>query len=131
MIFIEIQDRESDAQGNKILRGTVFVRNSGTEAKTSVYARCENIMKADILEVVKRGALLVAEKMKDPANPYHKAEKKIINHIKENGPSGIKDLGAYLGDVNPQRLILEMTLKQGILAASGDKLELTEFGRSI
>ena len=131
MIFIEIQDKEPDSHGNQVLRGTVFVRNSGTEAKTSVYARCEMPLKEAMLQVCMQGALLVADLMKDPANPYHQAEKKIINHIKENGPSVIADLTGYLAEVNPQRLILEMTLKQGILAASGEKLGLTEFGAQI
>lgn len=131
MVFIEVEDKEADASGNRVVRGTIFIRNSGTEAKTSIYARCEEHLKEIFEGICNEGAILLSRKMKNPENPYCSAEREILLRINETGASGIGELMPLMQGLNPQRLILEMTLKQGILEPTGEKLQLTEFGKKL
>jgi phosphomannomutase len=117
--------------GEKLTRAAVFVRNSGTEEKTSVYLRGDRIYANDLGNLGEEIVVALSRSMKRDDSPYARAEAAVLRRLHEGGEAGLQQLLDLLMDVDPQRLLIEMSIKQGLLRATGDRLALTDLGRRI
>jgi hypothetical protein len=130
MLYIVLNE-PSDNDFPGTTRAAIFIRNSGTEAKTSVYLRCDQNLHATLEEICESLATDVAALMTDAENPYAKAERAVLESLAEKGPLPFAQLSDLLVEVSAERLLAEMAIKQKLLIVEGDKLALTEFGRRI
>ena len=129
MIYVALEEKRAD--DDVTTRAAVFIRNSGTEEKTSVYLRGDERFRDGLDALGREFAVSVAAQMKKPESPYALAELAVLRKLAESGSAEFSELVHLLGDVNPERLLVEMTLKQGFLKAEGKYLALTELGRQV
>ena len=126
MIYLALSDREGE-----VTRAAAFVRNSGTEEKTSVYVVGDKAYAEDLDALGGEVAATLTRLMKRSVGAYPEAELAVLRRIGERGPTDLKGLADLLGGVDPQRLLLEMSIKQKMLRAEGDRLALTDYGRQV
>jgi phosphoglucosamine mutase len=131
MLYLAFLEKSDKGAHHEKLKAAIFVRNSGTESKSSVYLRAEQGLGEELTEVANKIAVRVSALMKDDANLYAKAERDILNHISSNGPSPFADIQHLATEVNQRRLMVEMSLKQNLISTFGDKLILTEHGEAV
>jgi phosphoglucosamine mutase len=115
----------------KLTRAAVFLRNSGTEEKTSVYLRGDRLYSNDLNGFGEEITVELSGLMKRSDSPYARAETAVLLRLSERGEVTLQQLSDLLGEVDPQRLLIEMTVKQGLLRTAGDKLALTDLGRLV
>lgn len=130
MIYIGLSEPGND-KAPRTTNAAIFVRNSGTEDKTSVYLRGNVKDENDLMAIGGEAALLAGSRLKRADHPYASAELAVMRRLEERGPCRFQDLADLLSDVNPERLLLEMNVKEGYLTVIGDKLDLSDFGRRI
>ena len=119
MLLLSILQEQGD------LVGTVFVRNSGTEDKISVYVRGPRELEEMLTSICEDGALYMMKNMKETANPMAAAESAIMEKIKNS----VEIDSADFKEVNLDRLLLEMEMKQKLIKRSGSGYTLTAIGR--
>jgi coproporphyrinogen III oxidase-like Fe-S oxidoreductase len=107
------------------------LRNSGTEEKTSVYLRGDRLYSNDLNGFGEEITVELSGLMKRSDSPYARAETAVLLRLSERGEVTLQQLSDLLGEVDPQRLLIEMTVKQGLLRTAGDKLALTDLGRLV
>jgi hypothetical protein len=106
-------------------RAAVFVRNSGTENKTSINLRGA---KQDGPKLKKIGLLctrVLLLSMKDSSNPFHKIESAVLNQV-ESGP--IPEARLKLDKEFRSRVLTEM-IKQGLISLTAKGYTLTSIGK--
>ncbi len=130
MIYLAFNDTSSPA-GDPLTRAAVFIRNSGTEEKTSVYLRCDGKYQEVLNELGEDLVVALSRLMKREDGPYARAESAVLGRIRESGDATLQQLSDLLREVDPQRLLVEMTIRQGFLRTAGDKLALTDLGRRV
>jgi len=132
MLYFALSDPvQTNEENPPSTRAAVFIRNSGTEEKTSVYLRGERSLAEGLEQIGRELSVELAGLMKNPASAYWQAELAVLGRLAERGPLAIADLSDLLGGVNPERLMLEISLKEGLLAVDGSKLALTERARRL
>lgn len=119
MLFLSILHDTGD------LAGTVFVRNSGTEDKISVYVRGPRELEEMLTAMCEDGALYMMKNMKETANPMAAAESGVMEKITDN----VEIDSADFKEINLDRLLLEMEMKQKLIKKSGSGYTLTALGR--
>ncbi|MEE8106970.1 MAG: hypothetical protein V3T86_15655, partial [Planctomycetota bacterium] len=113
-----------DADGGQ--RAGVFARNSGTEEKTGINVR-GRIEDAAALTAIGEAAWgYLAVHMKDREHAMTKAELAVLQATGD-GPRAADDLPVPEG-VNRERLLLELSTKEKVLAATADGYERTAMG---
>ena len=126
MIYLALSDPEGE-----VTRAAAFVRNSGTEEKTAVYVVGDKDYAEDLDALGGEVGAVLARLMKRSEGAYPEAELAVLRRIGERGPTDLKGLADLLSGVDPQRLLLEMSIKQKMLRAEGDRLALTDYGRLV
>jgi hypothetical protein len=130
MFYLAFADHaEGDEEGT--VRAALFVRNSGTEAKTSVYLRGPAELAEEFSDLVEGAATLLHRLMKDLASPWAIAERAILARLRERGPLPLAEFADLLEGINAKRLLVEMGAKQKLVEPQGDRLALTGFGLKI
>lgn len=113
MVFCEIfKDNE--------LMGAAFVRNSGTEDKTSIYLRGDKIQTRLLEGLGKRLHLFLLQRMKDENNPKVIAEREALARIARNEKP----------DLSKEALAI-MERKEGLIKRSLFNFTLTEKGKEL
>ena len=106
-------------------RAAVFVRNSGTENKTSINLRGA---KRDGPKLKKIGLLcirILLSTMKDSNNPLHKMESAVLNQI---AGRLIPEAQLKLDKESGSRVLTEM-IKQGLISLTAKGYALTSLGK--
>jgi hypothetical protein len=106
-------------------RAAVFVRNSGTENKTSINLRGA---KRDGPRLKKIGLLCVRvllSTMKDSNNPFHKIESAVLNQVTTRP---IPEARLKLDKESGSRVLTEMT-KQGLIGLTAKGYAMTPLGK--
>ena len=130
MIYLALD--ELAAEGiEETTRAAIFVRNSGTEEKTSVYLRGAPRFAAELDALGEELAVRIGALMKRADSPYARAELAVLERIEERGPAAFSELADLLSEVNAERLLVEMSAKERLLEVKGEKLALTERGRRV
>lgn len=130
MVYLAFADRQEGAEEGSV-RAALFVRNSGTEAKTSIYLRGPEELGGEFADLVEEAALVLHRQMKESDSPWAMAERAILTRLRERGPLPLAEFADLLWPVNGKRLLVEMGAKQKLVEAQGDRLALTGFGRRI
>ena len=126
MIYLALSE-----PGGGVTLAAAFVRNSGTEEKTSVYLLGDKAYASELGALGGEVAATLTRLMKRSEGAYPEAELAVLRRIGERGPTDLKGLADLLTDVDPQRLLIEMSIKQKMLRAEGDRLALTDYGRLV
>lgn len=127
--FVEI-DGEADMLYARIedddgrLVGAVFVRNSGTENKTSVNARGGVGMQNGLKNICEVAIALIIKRMKDKGDAMASAQARLIKMISQNERP---DAGAFAG-VDFERLLYETEVKEKLIVLRGGNYGLTRLG---
>jgi phosphoglucosamine mutase len=130
MIYISLEEPRGVA-GEGAARAAVFIRNSGTEDKTSIYLRGDTSFEQGLAALAEELVVHVSASMKRLGSPYADSELAVMRRLEENGPAAFSELADLVHQVNPERLIMEMTLKEGFLEVQGDKLALSVLGLGV
>lgn len=107
--------------------GTIFARNSGTEEKSSVYVRGPIELKKMLATICEDGALYMKKNMVNSNNPMAKAEAAILQLLSYTEKI---DRSAF-SDINIERLLFEMEIKQKLIKRRGAGYSLTAIGRRL
>jgi phosphomannomutase len=107
-------------------RAGIFVRNSGTEEKTGVNVRGMTADAAALRAIGEQALLFLAAHMKAHDHPMARAERAILEALAE-GPRAEADLPIPDG-VHSERLLLELSNKEKVIAAENDRYVRTERG---
>ena len=130
MIYLAFNDTSSP-DGEPLTRAAVFIRNSGTEEKTSIYLRGDRKYQEVLIELGEILVVALSGLMKRQEGAYARAEAAVLARLRDLGDATLQQLSDLLREVDPQRLLVEMSIKQRLLRAAGDKLALTELGQRI
>lgn len=109
------------------LIGTLFIRNSGTEDKIGVNARGPVDMKETLDEIVNGAVGFLMKEMKDSSKPMASAEAKVLKQIHNSEP--VKP--EFYKDVDFERLLFEMEIKQKLIKRKDGGFALTVLGREL
>ena len=107
--------------------GTLFARNSGTEEKASVYVRGPIELKTMLTTICEEGAIDMKKNMMSQNNPMANAEILLLKQLSETKKI---DRDA-LRDINTERLLFEMEIKQKLIKKRGSDYSLTTMGRRL
>ncbi|MEM8884928.1 MAG: hypothetical protein AAGD14_12725 [Planctomycetota bacterium] len=108
-------------------RAGIFVRNSGTEEKTGVNVRGPVDDADELIAIGEQALLYLSAHMKAHDHPMAQAERAVLETLAA-GPA--KEL-PIPGDVNAERLLLELAHKEKVLVASDAGYEITARGRAM
>jgi phosphomannomutase len=107
------------------LVGTLFARNSGTEEKASVYVRGPRELEAMLTVICEDSALYMMKKMKNLKNPMAAAETAVLEKLSREEKI---DRDAFK-EIDLDRLLFEMEIKQKLIKRYGSDCSLTRMGR--
>jgi len=122
MLYLNILDQE------KRTVATLFVRNSGTEDKIGVSLRSGNDESIQMTSIGLEVQRSLIQLMKDRNKPEGEAETIAIGAISQ-GEGDTRWRGDIPSSVSPDRLLLEMGPKQGLIHGTSPHLQLTELGQ--
>lgn len=129
LIFVGIF--RQDENGEDSIAATVFCRNSGTEAKTSLYVRALAGVSEILVEAVENMYPAVSRILRDQGNPFARAQAAVLDLLLEKGKAKAAELPLDAEEIDPRRLLVEMALKQNLIRHDEDSLSLTERGRRV
>ena len=130
MLYIALLD-PGPSGGQRKMRAAILVRNSGTEEKTSVHLRGDAVLRKQ-LDTIGEGAVAeLSRLLKRSGNLYAEAERTVLARLRDKGPLEFKELVDLLGGVDPQRLLTEVSIKEGFIAVRGDRLVITPLGSRV
>jgi phosphoglucosamine mutase len=107
--------------------GSIFARNSGTENKISVNARGSFGMADKLKQACENAIVWLAQQMFDASNPTAAAQARILQKLIKNIQPKIEEYK----DVDLQRLLHEMELKQKLIAWRGTGYAITPVGEKM
>jgi phosphoglucosamine mutase len=98
-------------KNNKEIIGRIFIRNSGTETKTSVNIRCKIDYKDIFVYLAEKVILYHRRVLKDKSNPYTIVEKLILKMIDEKSIKNFLDLKKKIriDEINLKALLFGMS----------------------
>jgi phosphomannomutase len=129
LIYLAIM--AADKHGEESVAASVFCRNSGTEAKTSLYIRASQPMQQPLMQAVEAAYPAIAALLIDADDLYARSQRRILAAIGETGSLAADELPETEEEVNMRRLLVEMTLKQGLLLHEGPVLKLSPRGEAL
>lgn len=104
------------------LEALVFIRNSGTEDKATLYLRGRIVDAERLSQVGDQLLEALIEHLKDESKPHSRAELEVLRSIRAGGAPETRE------HVSLSHLIHEMHLRQGLIERSGPEWELTSWG---
>jgi phosphomannomutase len=107
--------------------GSIFVRNSGTENKTSVNARGSKEMDGLLKTTCDTAIIWLMKKMTDNENPMATARLGVLEQLLKN----IQPVAGSFPGVDFERLTHEMEVKQKLITRRGGKFAITPIGEGL
>ena len=114
------------SEGN-IMKGAVFVRNSGTENKSALYLRGEQTISRYLKKLAEKLHVYILKGMKDAESDFVRFEMELLASCAD-GSFNTELIQNYKG-LPVERILREIELKEGLISREKGNVQLTEKGK--
>ena len=107
----------------------VFVRNSGTEDKLSLYLRGRKELEVRLESLAEKIYTFLLLSFKNKNSPMAQAEQLVLLRLKDGAKQAIDLSFEQFAKISLNRLLHEMSSRQQLIKQEGDTWSITETGR--